>query len=162
ENQELLALLGDLASHEIFCYGGANSADFLDLLSQLYGTSQFQRVFSRLQAGAKPEDQNKVQVQALLDTLAANPRLLKVPDMVLGFKITDAKRVESQMKRLEKLWQDQAEQVPPLKGRLKRTKVAGDTFLTLTLDGEMVPWDQVPLQDFEDKPGQYDDLVKKL
>jgi hypothetical protein len=40
--------------------------------------------------------------------------------------------------------------------------VGSDSFLTLTLDGEMVPWDQVPLKDIEDKPGQYDDLVKKF
>jgi hypothetical protein len=162
ENQELIALLADMAGQEIFCYGGPNSADFVDLLAQLYGTAQFQRVFSRMQGLAGAEEQTKAQIQALLDTLTENPGLLKVPDLVLGFKITDAKRAQAQMNRLEKLWQDQVEQIPPLKGRLKRAKVGGDDFLTLTLDGQMVPWDQIPFKDFEEKPGQYDDLVKKL
>ena len=26
----------------------------------------------------------------------------------------------------------------------------------------MVPWDQLPIKDFEEKEGDYDDLVKKL
>jgi hypothetical protein len=54
------------------------------------------------------------------------------------------------------------EQVPQMKGRLKRTKVAGGDFLTLSLDGEIVPWDQIPIKDLEEEPGEFDDVIKKL
>src|SRR5262249_44078885 len=44
----------------------------------------------------------------------------------------------------------------------KRGQVAGGEFLTLTLDGRMGPWDEVPFKDLEEKPGEVDALVKKL
>src|SRR5262249_13312858 len=54
------------------------------------------------------------------------------------------------------------EKLPPLKGKVGRTKVGDTSFLTLKLDGSMVPWDEVPLVAFEDKDGEFDDLVKHL
>ena len=32
-----------------------------------------------------------------------------------------------------------------MKGRFKKTKVGNNDFLTLNLDGGMIPWDQVPI-----------------
>ena len=37
-----------------------------------------------------------------------------------------------------------------------------DEFLTLNLDGSMVPWDEIPFKDFEQKPGEFDEVVKRL
>ena len=34
--------------------------------------------------------------------------------------------------------------------------------MALTLDGSMVPWDRIPFKDYEEKEGQFDNLVKKL
>jgi hypothetical protein len=89
--------------------------------------------------------------------------LVKVPEFVIGFKIKDAKKAEAQIKRLEKLLSDLEGMAPPqLKGALKRTKVGDSNFLTLNLDGSMVPWDDLPLKDLEDKAGEFDDVVKHL
>src|SRR5262249_48677120 len=41
-------------------------------------------------------------------------------------------------------------------------KVAGGEFITVTLDGAMIPWDQIPYKDVEQKPGEFDKLIKKL
>jgi hypothetical protein len=40
--------------------------------------------------------------------------------------------------------------------------VGDASFLTLTLDGSMVPWDELPLQAIEDKPGQFKPAIQKL
>jgi hypothetical protein len=52
--------------------------------------------------------------------------------------------------------------VPPLNGRVETTEIDGDKFLTVKLDGSMVPWDQIPIKDIEEKDGEFDGLVKKL
>ena len=55
---------------------------------------------------------------------------------------------ERQLERLEKQAAAALEQNPDLKGRLKRSDVGGTSYLTLTLDGSLIPWDEVPLDDF--------------
>src|SRR5262249_15332002 len=81
---------------------------------------------------------------------------------VFGFRVEDAKRARAQLDRLEKLLGGLAEQVPQMKGRVKTTRVGGASFLTVAVDGKMVPWEQVPLDKVEKKQGEFDDLVKKL
>ncbi len=82
--------------------------------------------------------------------------------MVIGFKLSKLDRAEKQLQRLEELLKGITEQKPELKGRLKRVKLGDNSFLTLTLDGKLVPWEQVPIKDLEEKPGEFDKLVKKL
>jgi hypothetical protein len=52
--------------------------------------------------------------------------------------------------------------VPPLKDGFKREKIAGGEFLTLRVEGKVVPWDKVPFKDYEEEEGQFDALIKKL
>jgi hypothetical protein len=96
--------------------------------------------------------------------LANNADKLQVPDLIIGFKLSDTKPAENQLKRLEALVKEATDNEPMLKGRMKREKVAGGDFLTFTLDGKMFPLDQAlaPLKDHEEKPGQHAALVKKL
>jgi hypothetical protein len=81
---------------------------------------------------------------------------------VFGFKISDATKAEAQIQRLEKLLEGLAAEKPQLKGRVARVKVRDGNFLTLKLDGEMIPWDEVPYKEAEEKPGQLDPLIAKL
>jgi hypothetical protein len=163
DNRQVLDLLGDLVSQEVFFYGGANSVDFLTLAGQLYGTAQVQRAFSQLQKhDGEVGDSGKEQARALLEVLAQKPELVHVPDVVVGFRVRDTERARAQLARLEKFIRPQIENAPPLKGRLQRAKVGDGDFLTLTLDGGMVPWDEIPLKDLEEQPGQFDAVLKKL
>ena len=68
----------------------------------------------------------------------------------------------TQLKRLEVLTKMALKQVPQLTGRLKRTKIGETDYLTLALDGSLVPWEQIPWQNLEDEPGEFDSLQKKL
>src|SRR5262245_18962119 len=116
DNRQLLDLLGDMAAHEIFFYGGANAVDFVQLAGQLYGTAQVQRLFSRLQKAGGGDggdaDDSKDQARALLDALAQNPNLIHAPDLVVGFRVRDIGRAKAQLTRLEKVLQQQVDRVP--------------------------------------------------
>ncbi len=161
ENQELLALLGDAFSHDVFCYGGANWVPFLELAGMVSNANQFAPLLALIDKG--PEGAGgDAQARAVLRTLSAHPELIQVPDFILGFKLTDAKRAHNQIRRLEALGAAIADQDPLTKGRVKSVKVGNDTFLTLNLDGSMVPWDEVPLKQIEEKEGEFDAVVKKF
>src|SRR5262249_14078329 len=87
---------------------------------------------------------------------------LEARGFVLGSRRENTKRATAQLGRLEKLMESLVDRTPPLKGRFKKAKVGGGNFLTLALDGSMVPWEQVPLNKIEKNPGEFDGLVKKL
>lgn len=161
ENQQLLDLLGDMFSHEIFVYGTEETAGFLDLANQMNTAV----MFAPLQKAAgedKGLQPNELQARAMLKTLADNPELVRMPDFVLGFKVTKADAAEQQIKRLEGLLRPQLERNPQLKGRLKTTQIGRRPFLTFSVDGQMVPWDKLSLEKYESTAGEFDKLIAKL
>src|SRR5262249_52825074 len=81
---------------------------------------------------------------------------------VFGFKLTKSAPAVAQIKRLEGLLNQLAAQTPQLKGRVKRTKVAGADALAVTLDGSLVPLDQIPWSDLEQQEGEYQKLRVRL
>lgn len=165
ENRQLLEMLGDMGSQEVFFCGGSSSVDFLKLAMQLNSPSQTIRSFAagmKWGMAGRQADPGKMQVLAILQLLNQNRDLIKVPDLVIGFKLDHPDRAEAQLQRLENLLKGLVEQAPPLKGRIQSKKEGKNSVLILTLDGSMVPWDEIPYKDLEDKPGEYDALVKKL
>jgi hypothetical protein len=162
ENQELVALLADMGSQEVFFYGDQSWVGFLELATKINQGMQFGPLAMMASGGAAPGNMSKLQGQAVIKVLMENANLLRVPNLMIGFKITKADRAEAQLKRLEQLLKAVASHQPELKGRVKNTKVGEQTFLTLNLDGGMVPWDQIHLDQVEQEAGQADELVKQL
>jgi hypothetical protein len=162
ENKELLAVLADAGSHEIFGYGGESWGGFLELFLKVYTAVRFEPLKAMLIGNPGGRSEEELQAHAALQVLAKNPDLIKVPDVVTGARVTDVKRVEKQLKRLETLLETASARVPELKGRVKRVKVNDGSFLTFTFDGSMVPWNQLPIKDLEDRPGEFAPLLRKL
>lgn len=161
ENKQLVELLCDMASSEVFLYGGAAWPDFAELLMDVQG-SRVGAQITRAIGAAQGKDQNQIMARMVLEALSQHPERIQVPEVIVGFRISNPKLAENQLGRLEKHLMAEAEKTPEMKGRLKRQKVAGGDFLTLALDGKLVPWDQVPFENFEEKPGEFKPLVKKL
>jgi hypothetical protein len=159
ENKELVDLVCDSVSSEVVMFGDRSSADFVDIALRTMNAVRYGSMMARAESGANQED---VSARILFNSLDANRDKLSAPGVVFGFKLTDVKRAQNQLKRLEDLVKPQLEAEPQLRGRLKHTSVSGIDYLALELDGSMVPWDQVPWQRLEDKPGQYDKLREKL
>jgi hypothetical protein len=163
ENKELLGVLSEAVSDEIFCYGGASLVDFVNLYSQI-NMARYLGPLEEIARKGKPEgdDFNKSQIRAVLRVLARNPDKVRLPDFVLGFKLANPKKAEAQIKRLEMLLSAVAAQEAMLEGRVKRVKVGSGDFLTLNLDGEMLPWDPALITDLAVAAGEFDGVVKKL
>jgi hypothetical protein len=162
ENRQLVELLGDMFSTEIFVYGGKDCTPFTKLVQETIGAVRYGPIFATLSGKVGDLSPNELRAKLLIEALAENLDAIKVPDMVIGFKLSKADRAQAQLKRLEELAKTLAKKEPRLKGRLKWQKVKDNNFLTLQLDGGLVPWDEIPFKDFEEKEGQYDPLIKKL
>jgi hypothetical protein len=162
ENRELVALLGDMTSQEVFVYGSESWAGFAELGQTVYGSMFMGPLWLRVKGQAGDRTQQQLQAISILQALNQNRKLIRIPDLVIGFKVSKKERAKNQLHRLGKLLNDLAEKDPQLKERIKREKLAGNTFLTLRLDGKMIPWDKVPIADFENEAGEYDKLITRL
>jgi hypothetical protein len=164
ENRDLVEMLRDAVSTEIFCYGAGNWADFVDLFQQMNRGQQF-APFMQLLKDPQNKDAKALQyaqVRGILRVLARNPDKIKFPDFILGFRIKNAKKAESQIKRLETLLEGLVALAPKLEGRLKRAKVGDGDFLTLSFDGDMIPWDEIDWKEIEEAAGEFDGVRKNL
>jgi hypothetical protein len=157
-NKELLDLLIDMPRQDIFFYGGGGWADLIPLLQRLNSAQRF----APLQALLGGQDPGKAQGRAMLQTLNAIADKLAVPELVLGFRLSNAAPATAQIKRLEEHLSQQIDQVPELKGRLKRTKVGGADALTFNLDGSLIPIESIPWSEIEEQEGEFQKLRLRL
>ena len=117
-----------------------------------------------LQMSQKTEGMSQPDQEAMLilKVLSENLPLLKVPEMVAGFKISNLALAKEELQELEKRATAELEKYPLLKGRLTKTTVAGHEYLTLALDGQMIPWDKVPVERFKEAAHGQADVEKLL
>ncbi len=162
ENKELVALVGDAFSDEVFCYGDDGWADLFELYQAAYSATQYQPVIAQIDGKAAGRSAQDLQLRAVLAALAKHPEWIKVPNLVVGFKVSDARRAEKQIQRLETFAEQMAQAFPHLKGRVKRVKVGDASFLTLTEEGSQIPWDQLSWKEWEDEPGEFAPVIDKL
>lgn len=160
ENKELPALAADAVSQEVFLSLGAGTGDLIGMLQEMLGGFRYGPAFQKL-LNQNGDDADRTRIRLILQALSKNPERLRVPEILIGFKVSDAAKVKAQLKRLDPLLAGALADTP-LKGRSKRVKVENDEFLALELDGSLVPWDQVPLAMYEDKEGEFAPLLKRF
>ncbi|HEX4592193.1 MAG TPA: hypothetical protein VH120_19825 [Gemmataceae bacterium] len=158
-NQELAGLLRDMFRQEIFIYGGAGWTDLFPVL-QAVNYAQWTGPLQALMSG-QAGNASKAQARAMLQALNDHADKLAFPDLTIGFKLSNTQAATDQIKRLEDVL-NRVTANTPLKGRVKRAQVAGTDALTLTVDGSLVPIDQIPWSDIEDHEGQYQKLRGRL
>lgn len=160
ENQQLIQMLGDMFSEEIVFYGGPKVADCIELF-QLINAAQQQGSIAAARAAQDGDLSGNGQARAIIEALQEHKELLKTPDFVMAFKLADKNAAETQLKRLEVLTRMALTQ-SPIPDRFKREKIGDVEYLTLKLDGSLVPWDTLPWDDVEEEEGEFDDLKKAL
>ncbi len=114
-----------------------------------------------LQSGGNPAAQG----QLVLSTLADNIDLLKVPNVIIGFRVKDPRAAADEIAKLEGMAQQLGFAVPELIKVIKRQKAGDGDYLTLTVSGAMIPWDDIPLdapRPLEAHPGDLDKVVAKI
>ena len=146
----------DLLSHEFFWAGSESIADLGELFSRVQQTNQYNGFVEGLKGnkGAQdPQETSRMALRALL----AHRELIQAPELIIGFKVNDPKRAANQIDRLHGLLA-----IAGLNTYVKAIKIRGAKFLSAELDGDMIPWDQIPINDLAEKDGEFDPLVKKL
>ncbi len=136
-NQQLVELLKDAVSHEVFIYGSSNVGDTIALINELNMASsagQMEAIAARDFGNIKAYQTRKV-----LEVINKQGDL-KVPSLVKGMKLTDTQKAVDQLKRLEGIAQAVLAQQPALQSRFSRQQIGGSEYLTLQLDGTLVPW----------------------
>ncbi|HEX2473472.1 MAG TPA: hypothetical protein VHK01_01930 [Lacipirellulaceae bacterium] len=151
DGQETIALLKEMFSEEMFLYGGSDVAGALDLFMELNAL----RRTARLEAMASGEDPDEATNARLMEVLEQHAEEFKVPSIAFGWRIKDGKRAERKLDELHsELRNLLEEQRPELSPHLQREQVGGNEFLTLRLDGSMIPWDQLREEADEDDLAQ--------
>ncbi|MBX7105004.1 MAG: hypothetical protein K1X57_13040 [Gemmataceae bacterium] len=159
ENAELMATVHDMFRNEMFVYGGEDSVRWMRLAGEMTFTSRLDRFIQRARNSQNPDGA----IRNLLNTLKDNLNDIVMPDVTIGFRITNPAAAKNQLTRLETHLKEHLEKAPKeLQGRMKRTKIGEADALVMTLDGTMVPWDRVNLEQYEDEKGDYKSLGEKL
>lgn len=159
ENKELLQLLLDMASEECFMLGGPTLPKFLTTAGEMIGAAYMGAIASSIDGGA---DRSSAQIHGALVALKENIKELKIPDVVVGFKVPDPKVAQRQVARLAVLLNAAALAVPQLTGNVKSQKINQFNLTTVTLDGAKMPWEMIPWKDIEEDAGEFKDLIADL
>lgn len=167
ENQEAVALLKDMVGGEVFLYGDGRMAKSIALMNEMQSGAQFVKAISVELTGEWSDLTEDERTQRLIFTsLAQDPSRIQTPTMVVGFKTDQRAAAGNQLDRLEKLIRkaiDETDELAILKGRVKREQAAGKEYLTITLAGNMIPWeDEVDWEAIEEEEGQFDEVRKKI
>jgi hypothetical protein len=166
EVQDLLALLGDMFSEDVFVYGDADMVESVKLMQEIAATMRYGPAVLKISGKMNGLDENKAQGMLLIAALAENVDRLKAPGMVFGFKITDTNRAILHLGKLEGLLGVAlSTQGPEAAKAIARKKINGGEYLVLTLAGKMVPWDKIPLEELKSlelEEGSVEKIIEKL
>jgi hypothetical protein len=158
--QQVLALIGDLLSQEAFFYAEDDAVDFAALLTRLSTVSRHTRNIAKLMAKDDRAAQSRIQLSVTLAILSDHIDLLKSPTIVAGFKVRDPQRARAAIAQIESFLQQAEMAVPQLAGWTRHVTLDGHEYLTATVHGDMIPWDEFPEQAFEQLEVQRGDNKK--
>lgn len=165
ENRQAVEVLADLVSNDSFVYGEPSCITLMELFRKLQTANQVAGVVrmvrgrsggdgpgieldlevGELEEGTRRRDvgADEIAGRLLMSTLVDNVEQIVVPGLVWGFKVGKKDAATTQLKRLEGVLKFAVTAVPGLAKSLDRQEVAGHEFVTFTVTGEMVPWDDL-------------------
>ena len=163
ESRKIIDMLLDMGSEEVFFYGDDSVADLLKLTQDINGAQNFGSLSALVEG--KEDDLKRAKIGYAISALAEDAELIVAPNLIVGFKITNMELAKEQLIKLETIGNIALETQEETKGRFRKTKVGGHDFLTLELDGAMIPWDEVPLDTFKEyelEEGEIDAIVERI
>ena len=168
ESRKSLDFLADIFSDEVFVYGGPSFNKFIELYQGVYGNLQmsgFQAGLKAAREGKEPPKSDEMQARVLVQALTSQVDNIAFPDLVIGLKCKDKDYAKQLLDKLEANVQPIFAGNPALAGRFKRETIGGSSYLTLTLEGGMVPWDpqvEEKIRSYSATPGDADKLIDHL
>jgi len=159
-NKQLIEMLKDAHSHEIFLMADASLGDLAGVRVGINAAVNEARISSITEHGGGTP--GEAQIAKILDTLGQHADKIKVPNLIIGWKVTDTKRADAQLQRLDALLTGLGAQVPILQQRYAKEKIGATQYMTLKLDGSLVPWEQIPLGEVGDQADKVKQLIEKM
>ncbi len=141
ENKDLLALITDALSSEMYMFANDDYCDLMGAYVDMYKRMS-NMMFEVMLSGDIEVSQEMMKTMLPKVLSVKQVEKMKVPDIVVGFQITNEKRAIEQIKRLEALIRtalDDAD-AKPWADRLKWQKIGDGNYLTMTAKGEDIPW----------------------
>jgi hypothetical protein len=160
EMLKILNLMGDMVSDEVFFYGDDNFIDFIKLVQIANGANNFGPLKALMSGKIQNAEMEKVRAGVLLSALAENAELIEVPNLIVGFKLKKTDLAKEQLIKLETIAGLVLEMNEQTKGHFKKTKVGDYEYLVLELDGKMIPWDEIPMDNLKSMEAEDGDLEK--
>jgi hypothetical protein len=159
EIRKIIDLAIDMSSDEIFVYGDKSFVDCLELAQEAVSAMRYGPAVMQLtgKSNGKPQD---MQAAAVISALADDVKLIALPNLVVGFKVKNVDLAKEQLIKLEAIANVLLDLNDKTKGHFKKTKVADQECLVLELDGSMIPWDEIPLDELKEKEAEEGDVQK--
>jgi hypothetical protein len=162
ENKQLVKLLGDMVSQEVFVYGDSSWGTFIRILTESNSSMQFAPLQNML-AGGNPSEGQADQFRGMLRSLMKYKADLHLPTLAVGFRVADEAAAKAQMARLEAMIKGLPfPEEHPMRKMVTMKTIDGGKFVTVEADGSMVPWDQIPMDKIEETPGEFKPLIDHL
>lgn len=164
ENRDTITLLTEMVSDEIFVYGDKSVIDSVRLFQIINTARSLGAMKGKLAADSEEKSMEQFQAGAAISALAKHADMIRVPNVVIGFRLKNTKRANEQLAKLEKVIQESLEGNEKTKDCLKKTEVAGHQSLVLTLEGSLAPWEMIidRLKEMEAEEGDAQKIIDHL
>ena len=98
---KLLAFLADILSDEVFVYGGPDFNQAAELVQSVNRDMQVGSIMTAMKGNARGSNADEIQGQALVRGLVNHVDLIRIPELVIGFKVKNRALAKEQLARLE-------------------------------------------------------------
>jgi len=154
---QILATAGEIFSHEVVIATGPNAPKSLGSIISALTAGQMAPLTLLMQGNLDKDAISKAQGESIIQALVESSKDLKVPELLLAFKLKNKKTGEELIKKLEDKLPMIGTAEPKLKGAAKKEKILGTDFLTLKLKGSMFP-----IEGIDQIPGVEEGQLKKF
>lgn len=140
--QDAVAVVKEMVSEEVFAYGGSDVLEWVKFAMEM--NSMGSPINIKIGTGDESEAKTDVPAELLKTITEKLKSKLSVPTFVMGFRIKDATRAKRGLDEIHSLLRNVLdEHQPDIAAKLGRDQIGGHDFLTLRLDGSMIPWEKI-------------------
>ena len=139
--KDAVAVLKEMFSDEVFAYGGSNIAESVKFIMELNSMARTSKVKIDVDGEESESSPSTKVLEKIKEKLSSG---MSVPTFVVGFRIKNTERAKHELDEVHSLLRNVLdEHQPELAAHLQRDQIAGHEFLTLRLDGSMIPWEKI-------------------
>lgn len=140
QGQQVVALARQLFAEESFVFASNELIPALELFVEMNSISRS----AQIEAIKNEDSDEEALALRISERLRERVAELEVPNIVFGFRIQDKTLVADVLNHLDDVARKRLdEHLQALGEKLTRNRIDGNEFLTLKLDGSMIPWNEL-------------------